>query len=275
MISVFGGTGFLGTEFCRSTDLLHVRIPREVRQPASKELLYLISTTDNYNVHSDPHKDVGTNLTVLLEVLSRCEPGTVINFVSSWFVYGDGILPAREESPCNPKGFYSITKRTAEQLLISYCETKGLNYRIFRMSNLYGPGDRTCSQKKNAMQWLVREVCEGRDVSLYHGGFVIRDYLHVTDAARALTLCMKHVPLNSITNVGTGLRYTLRNIIVYAMRLSRSKAKIIDREPTDFHRTVQVRDFSMNTDKLKFFGFRPEVTLKEGVKELCRLYEGK
>ena len=57
------------------------------------------------------------------------------------FVYGQTQMPATEESICNPTGFYSITKRAAEQLIISYCETYGIKYRILRLCNVYGIGD--------------------------------------------------------------------------------------------------------------------------------------
>jgi nucleoside-diphosphate-sugar epimerase len=276
MLSVFGGTGFLGSEFCRHTEQLHVRIPREVRQPVSRDILYLISTTDNYNVHTDPHKDVRTNLTVLLEVLERCEPGTVVNFVSSWFVYGMVPIPAKEDGPCDPRGFYSITKRAAEQLLISFCETKGLSWRIFRMANLYGPGDRGCSRKKNAMQWLIGRICAGEDIELYHGGHVLRDYLHVSDAARAIDLCLRDAPLRSIINVGTGSSFSLRNVLDFARDLTGSKSRFLSVNPPQFHNIVQTRDFRMDCSRIQALGFKPRITMKEGIRELCRTYrEGK
>ena len=96
--------------------------------------VYFISTVDNYNVHTDMHIDINTNLNVLMDVLKsfrESSPDAVFNFISSWFVYGNVPLPAKEDSHCNPRGFYSITKRAAEQMLISYCETFGLNDKRF------------------------------------------------------------------------------------------------------------------------------------------------
>jgi nucleoside-diphosphate-sugar epimerase len=269
MISIFGGTGFIGTEFRKHCSDITFCVPRNSILPTGKEILYLISTTDNYGVWDDMHRDVQTNLVHLLQVLQHVRPGDTFNFVSSWFVYGSGAMPARETDPCDPKGFYSITKYAAEQLIRSFCETRGVNYRIFRLANVYGIGDKGCSQKKNAMQWLVGKVARGEDVQLYHGGNTIRDYLHVEDAARAIDCCIREAPLNSITNIGSGKHYKLSRIIEYAKQISGSRSHVIAIEPTTFHRQVQTKDFAMDVSKLKSYGFRRKVTMEQGIRGLC------
>ena len=50
MISVYGGTGFIGGAFCDLYPDEVIKIPRESRKPESKDILYLISTTSNYNI---------------------------------------------------------------------------------------------------------------------------------------------------------------------------------------------------------------------------------
>src|SRR3989304_5330798 len=124
MISVFGSTGFVGGKFCEMYPDEVIRIPREDNQHQSADILYLISTTDNYNVYDKPTLDIETNLIKLMKVLEQYRKNPiedqVFNFVSSWFVLGDVPLPAKEDAYCNPKGIYSISKRTAEQMLISY-----------------------------------------------------------------------------------------------------------------------------------------------------------
>ena len=112
MISVYGSSGFIGSRFCEMYPEDVVHMPRDKRSPESDELLYLISTTHNYNVYDNPQLDIDTNLTVLIETLQECRGRPVtFNFVSSWFVYGDTSLPAKEDAVCRPKGIYSITKK--------------------------------------------------------------------------------------------------------------------------------------------------------------------
>ena len=91
LINVFGGKGFVGGRFCElnSNVVRNGRVDYIVSKYTS-EVLYFISTIDNYNVHKDLHIDVNTNLTILLNVLEdiKNKPDTVFNFISSWFVYG-------------------------------------------------------------------------------------------------------------------------------------------------------------------------------------------
>jgi nucleoside-diphosphate-sugar epimerase len=111
MISVFGATGFIGSKFYNKYKDECVIIPREEVVLQSNKVLYLISTVDNYNVLENPFIDIETNLIHLMKVLNNCKEKDIhFTFVSSWFVYGDTHLPARESSPCKPKGFYSNTK---------------------------------------------------------------------------------------------------------------------------------------------------------------------
>ena len=83
-ISVYGGTGFIGSSFCNLFADQILKITREDREPQSKDILYFISTTTNYNVFEDLHVDINTNLNLLMEVLEYCKSEDIIfNFVSS------------------------------------------------------------------------------------------------------------------------------------------------------------------------------------------------
>lgn len=270
-ISVFGSSGFVGSEFCRVTKRDLFKIPREEREPQSPESVYFISTTDNYNVFEDLHKDIDTNLTVLMDVIKNLKPSeSTFNFISSWFVYGDADLPATEESYCNPKGFYSITKRTAEQLLISYCETFGINYRILRLCNVYGAGDKGASKKKNALQFLIDRFKANESIELYHGGEFYRDYMHVTDVARAIDMVINKGELNQVYNIGSGEKVLFKDLISTIVKETDSQSQITPIEPPKFHQTIQVKDFYFKTDKLKELGFKRTISLEEGLKQLCQ-----
>jgi len=268
-IDVFGGTGFIGSKFC---DMYFDACPhaRAHDVPVEKDVLYLISTTDNYNVLTDPHIDIDTNLNKLIDVLWNCRnvEDLTFNFVSSWFVYGECPLPAKEEYPCNPKGFYSITKKAAEDLLVSFCNTYKINYRILRLANVYGPGDKGVSKKKNALQYLVNEIKDGRDINLYHGGNFIRDYIHVEDVCRAIRLCVEKGPINQIINVGSGYPFKFKQIIDTVIYKTGYAGKVTAIEPTDFHKQVQVKDFYLDTTKLKELGYKPQIDINTGLSQL-------
>ena len=132
-LQIFGGNGFVGSAFVRKNPLCIVKQRNDHVVDKDKDILYLISTVTNYNVKTNPYIDIETNLILLMKILSQYQNSdNIFNFISSWFVYGNTQMPATEESICDPTGFYSITKRCAEQLLISYCQTFNIKYRILR-----------------------------------------------------------------------------------------------------------------------------------------------
>lgn len=276
-INVFGGTGFIGSRFCEINKDLVILNDRNDYKPKSKDILYFISTIDNYNIHTDLHADVDTNLKVLLNVLDHIKnnPDVTFNFISSWFVYGqNNKTPFKEDDlECNPTGFYSITKRCAEQLIISFCNTFNIKYRIFRLANVLGEGDTKISKKKNALQFLIKEIVNNRDVELYYGGNVLRDYIYVDDVCDAVLHCIEKAPVNEIINIGRGKPYLFLNIIKTAIKKSKSTSKIINIDPTHFHNVVQVRNSYLDTTKLNNYGYFCKYEIDEIVEKLVNYYK--
>ena len=270
MISVYGASGFVGSRFCNLYPEFVLKQDREERKPRSKDILYLISTVDNYNVHSNITLDVDTNLKVLCEVLDYCRENDItFNFISSWFVYGETNLPAKEEYHCNPTGFYSITKKAAEDLLISFCKTYKVNYRIMRLCNVLGKGDGKLSAKKNALSYMIELLKKDEDVYLYDEGTPIRDVLHVNDVCKAIKLICDEGNINEIYNIGSGQPTRIGDIIGLAKEYLNSNSKIKSKEAPEFHKIVQAKDFYLDTTKLKELGFSQSISLEEIIKELC------
>ena len=255
--SVFGGTGFVGGNFCKSFPDEVIIQEREERNPSTKNILYFISTVDNYNIFKDITLDVETNLKVLCEVLEHCKDEEIVfNFISSWFVYGNVPLPAKEEYYCKPTGFYSITKKAAEDLLISFCQTYGVKYRILRLCNVLGSGDGKVSSQKNALTYMIDCLKKGEDVYLYDDGTPIRDIMHVTDVCDAIDLVCREGKINEIYNIGSGQPTVIGDIIDSARYHLNSKSNLKGKDAPKFHKTVQTKDFWMDTTKLNDLGFK-------------------
>jgi len=277
-VSVFGGTGFIGSRFVsmfQDDNDIYVR-PRWSRRPAPEgpsNTLWFISTTDNYNVHTDPTLDVNTNLVTLCEALEQHRlnnPAGVFNFVSSWFVYGDHGSNAEvsENLACDPKGFYSITKRTAELLLQSYCQTHFIPYRILRLCNVVGPGDHY-SAKKNALQYLIGKMKNNEDIEVYGNGKFYRNYMHVDDVCRALDLVMDKGQINYIYNIShPDHRYFIDHVKYVSKKINYTgNIKFI--EPKQFHQQVQTPSFLMSTFRLKRdTDFRPVLSIEAMLDDL-------
>ena len=277
IISIYGSTGFIGEGYCAHYPENHIRIDRNIRKPASLDILYLISTIDNYNIFDNPNLDINTNLNLLIDTLEACRlkygSDFVFNFVSSWFVYGKTEVPAKEDSPCNPNGFYSITKRAAEQMLISYCQTHKINYRILRLCNVYGTGDKKASKKRNAFQYLTQEIIKGNSVQLYDNGDNIRDFMHIRDVCAAINLAIENGSLNEIYNIGSGQPNTFIKTMSYVKEKSNSASQFKFIDPPEFHKIVQVQDVHLDVSKLKQLGFKQKTTIWDGLDEIIENYK--
>lgn len=271
MIEIFGGTGFVGSEFFKEySHESNVVIRDQLEVPRDSAVLYLISTVDNYNVLENPTLDIETNLIHLMNVLSANRDNNVtFHFVSSWFVYGDTELPAKETSNCKPKGFYSITKLAAEQLLESYCKTYNIRYTITRLANVIGKTDEKVSKKKNALQYLIGRLKNNEPIDLYYEGKFYRDFVHVSDVVKGLRYIIDHGQSGEIYNLGSGAApIEFKEVINFVRKELNSTSEIGSMEPTDFHRIVQVKDMYLDTSKLTNLGWKPSMTVFQAIKQL-------
>lgn len=271
-LSVFGGTGFIGGKFCQMYSDKVTLVPRDGKNPTTKDVIYFISTTTNQSVFTDLHVDIDTNLTLLMDVLSNCRDKDItFNFVSSCFVYGNNVLNAKETDCCNPTGFYSITKRSAEQLLISFCNTFGIKYRIFRIGNVYGL-DPTITPGKNVLGYMIGLLKNDQDIKLFDGGNFLKDYIFVEDVCNAIKLLVDYGEINQIYNIATGKSKSFRDIILSARNIVGSDSKIVNVEIPKEQQYLQIKNMTLDTTKLFSLGFFPKISFDEGLSEMCRIY---
>jgi len=270
-ISVYGGTGFIGGTFRDMFPEEVVLISKNNREPKTNEVLYFISTTTNQSVFKDLHVDIDTNLKLFVDFLSNCknkDKDITINFISSGFVYGNDIIDAKETDCCNPTGFYSITKRCAEQLLISFCETFKIKYRIFRIGNVYGL-DKTISPGKNVLAYMVRLLKEDKQIKLYDGGNFLKDYMFVEDICKSIKLIIDSGNINEVYNISSGESLSFRKIIENAKSIVNSSSEIIDVLIPPDQEFIQVKNMTLNNDKLKSLGFSCDTNFNDGLQILC------
>lgn len=264
LINVLGGYGFVGSRYCELTSNSIKNAKYDYKVKDNSEVVYFISTVDNYNVHTNPYIDIETNLIALVKTLESCKDKNVtFNFISSWFVYGDVELPAKEDSYCDPKGFYSITKRAAEQLLISYCETFKIKYRIIRLANVLGKTDNKVSKKKNALQYMINQVLNNEDINLYDGGTMFRDYIHVDDVVQAINLIVDRGNTGEIYNVGNGVQVRIRNALEYVKNKTNSTSNLGTIETVDFHKIVQTKNMVLDISKITKLGYKPQYNIEK------------
>lgn len=254
-LSIFGSTGFVGSNFCKLYPEISFAEKRNSIIPNNDTILYLRGTTTNYNVFSNPSLDVKTNLLLFTETLKNIDPYNEFNLISSWFCE-------------NPKGFYSITKLTQEMLLESYCKTFNIPYKILRLSNVIG-GDKKASNKKNALEFLIDKIKKNEDIEIYEGNNY-RDFINIQDCCRAIKLVIDKGNNGKIYNIGTGESFKIGDLCEYCIAITKSKSQIKIIPTPKFHQQVQVKDYFMNISELKKLGFKPKYHIWETLNRLCQ-----
>ncbi|XHM64669.1 dTDP-glucose 4,6-dehydratase [Streptomyces nigra] len=141
---------------------------------------------------------VGTR--VLLDAALRHGVGPFVH-ISTDEVYGSlATGSAREDDPLRPSSPYSASKASADLLALSYHRTHGLDVRLTRCSNNYGP--RQFPEK--VIPRFVTRLLDGHPVPLYGDGRHVRDWLHVDDHCHGVELVRTRGRPGETYNIGGG-----------------------------------------------------------------------
>jgi nucleoside-diphosphate-sugar epimerase len=135
-----------------------------------------------------------------------------------------------------------------------------------------GIGDKKISRKKNALQYMIRELAQGREIELYKNG-AIRDYIDVRDCVEAIHLVLEKGNYNEIYNIANGKGYNVRDLVEVAWQEARYTGKIKDIPVPEFHKIVQTPKMWMDIKKLKSLGYIQKHDIAQSVRELVHYYQ--
>lgn len=186
---------------------------------------------------------------------------------SSASVYGEpSYLPIDEEHPFNNTTVYGAGKIALEQVLRALHSTSGLPYVALRPFNIYGPRmDVTGVYTEVLIRWL--DAIENDTPPLIFGdGSQSMDFVYVEDVARANLLAAQSNISDDVFNVGSGTQTSLYELCMLLLKLTGSLQCPEYRPPRNVG-NVQRRQASMNRAE-KFLGFRPTVSLEQGLRKL-------
>lgn len=170
-------------------------------------VFYLVSTiipsTSNKNVPKEIESNVLT-ITYFLESCVRNNVKKVVFISSGGTVYGKTTkLPITEEAPTNPICSYGIQKLMTEKLLYLYNYLYGLDYRIIRLANPYGPYQ-IPNGILGAVTTFTYKALKNEEIVIYGDGSVIRDFIYIDDAIKAILNITNGNSEYKIFNVGSG-----------------------------------------------------------------------
>jgi len=203
----------------------------------------------------------------LLESARKSNVGIFLQ-VSTDEVYGSITEGSWDENfPLEPNSPYAASKASADLISQAYHRTYGMDVRITRCSNNYGP----YQYPEKVIPLFITNLIQDKKVPLYGQGLNVRDWLHVTDHCRGIHLVLTKGRSSDVFNIGGGRELSnleLTRVILQAMGASEEKIeKVADRLGHDFR-------YSLNIGKIeKVLGYKPEVSFEEGISQTIEWYK--
>ncbi len=227
----------------------------------------------NHPIHTMKVDSIGT-----LHALGLAkEKGARFLFASSSEIYGDPeVHPQREDywGNANPVGMRSVyveAKRFSEALSMAYHRVHGIDVRIARIFNTYGPRMRIDDGR--VIPNFVKQALLGEDITVYGDGTQTRSFCYIDDMVEGIyRLAVKEGLAGEVFNLGNPDEHTIMELAKLVKEMVGSSSKIVHRPlPQDDPRRRRP-DITKAKEKL---GWEPKVTLKEGLKETISWFQQK
>lgn len=304
-VLVTGGAGFIGSEFLRqlakNTDYeisvvdsltyagrlkniddvfqkikfyqLDIRSNEEIEKLFKKsdfaKIIHFAAESHVDTSISSPDLFLETNIFGTQNLLRNSIKYKVTEFlhISTDEVYGSleaGF--AKEEDAFNPASIYSASKAAAEHLVNAASHTFGLNFKIVRCSNNYGPRQ----YPEKLIPYFISRIFEGKNVPIYGSGKNIREWLHVSDCASGIISVLNSNKLNEVYNISSGQFFSnleVAKMILSIFDLGEERISYVqDRKGHDFR-------YAINHQKIsKDLGWNPKIVFPIGLQETVDWY---
>jgi UDP-glucose 4-epimerase len=232
-------------------------------------VFHLAYTTLPQTSNEDPGYDVRSNVINSVQLLEECRHSSVrkVIFISSGgTVYGvPQQTPIPEDHPTDPICSYGITKLTIEKYLAMYQKIWGLDYVVCRLSNPYGPLQNPFA-KQGAIGVFLGNAVQGKPITIWGTGEVVRDYIYIEDAVNALLQAAEYVPDSDsprIFNVGGGHGISLNQLVQEIKQIVDTKVEVKYTPARALDVPANVLDI---TRAGRYLDWAPEMELGEGLK---------
>lgn len=218
-----------------------------------------------------PQTSHRVNVDGTLNVLDAARRVGVQRFViaSSTAVYGDHTaLPLREELAPRPLSPYAATKAAGEAYCSAFHTSYGLPTVALRFFNVYGPRQDPSNPYSGVISIFAARVARGEHPVIYGDGKQTRDFVYVADVIRAILLaCEREAAAGNVFNVGGGRQTSVLQLVT-ALNQALDTALKPTFAPA---RSGEVRFSQANVSRArKVMGWKPQVTLQEGLSKLVR-----
>lgn len=190
-------------------------------------------------------------------------------------VYGDPLVhPQREDywgnvNPIGPRGVYDEAKRFAEAITMAYHRYHGVETRIARIFNTYGPRMRLNDGR--AIPTFMVQALNGEDITVFGDGSQTRSFCYIDDMVDGIYRLL-HSEVNTPVNLGNPEERTVLDLAEEVIKTTRSKSRIVFKPLPEDDPKVRQPDISKAKSLL---GWAPKVGLREGLLNTISYFEKK
>jgi UDP-glucuronate decarboxylase len=305
-ILVTGGAGFIGSHLVEyllalgheilsldnyftgsKANLLHLRdnprleiIRHDVVNPLMVEVeqIYnLACPASPVHYQYNPVKTIKTNVMGTLNMLGLAKRVKArILQASTSEVYGDPTVhPQTEDYWGNVncigiRSCYDEGKRAAEALMMDYHRQNGVEVRISRIFNTYGP--RMAIHDGRVVSNFIVQALTGEDITIYGEGQQTRSFCYISDLVEGLVRLMNTESFDGPVNLGNPDEYTILELAQKTLELSGSKSKLIFKPLPQDDPRQRCPDI---TKARKLLDWHPTVSLNYGLQETIRYFKNK
>ena len=223
----------------------------------------------------NPVKTVKTNVmgTINMLGLAKRLRARVLQ-ASTSEVYGDPKEHPQKESywghvnPIGLRSCYDEGKRVAETLMMDYHRQNGVEIRIVRIFNTYGP--RMAVDDGRVVSNFIVQALRNRPITIYGDGRQTRSFCYVSDLIEGVWRLMNADGLTGPVNIGNPNEFTIRELAELVISLTGSRSEIVSLPLPQDDPTQRQPDISLARRQL---GWEPKVELREGLKSTIEYFE--
>ena len=296
-VLVTGGGGFIGSHLCErllaagmdvicldnfftgsKNNIRHLLvnpsfelIRHDITTPISLEvnaIFNLACPASPVHYQHDPVQTARTNVLGAMNMLELARRLRIpILQASTSEVYGDPKVHPQKETywgnvnPIGVRSCYDEGKRCAETLFFDYHRQYGLDIKVVRIFNTYGP--RMHPNDGRVVSNFIMQALTKKDITIYGDGSQTRSFCYVSDLVEALIRVMNTPKsFSGPVNLGNPQEFTVRQLAEKVLELTGSKSKLIFKELPQDDPVKRKPDISLARKVLKW---KPEITVDEGL----------
>ena len=206
--------------------------------------------------------------------LAKAKKATFL-IASTSEVYGDPLEHPQKESywgnvnPIGPRGVYDEAKRFAEAMTVAYRRYHGVDTKIVRIFNTYGPRMRVNDGR--AVPAFMSQALRNEDVTVFGDGSQTRSFCYVSDLVDGILRLME-APVNDPVNIGNPQELTIEQIARRIIEMTGSRSRIIYKPLPEDDPKVRQPDI---TRARTLLGWEPKVSLEEGLSKTIDYFRSK